>query len=86
MPRLPQPGGDAYQWGHLLNEFLGESHNLDGSLKLSAVSSHTSIKTEIDARLAQKASKAELRDAIPHNPDPATIAAMPEGALYTTTI
>lgn len=33
MARLPQPGGDSGSWGDILNEFLGESHNSDGSLK-----------------------------------------------------
>ncbi len=33
MPRLPKPGGDAGNWGELLNEFLSVEHNGDGSLK-----------------------------------------------------
>lgn len=39
MPRLPQPGGDVGQWGNLLNEYLQVSHNDNGTLKDSAVSS-----------------------------------------------
>ena len=31
--RLPQPGGDNGDWGDILNEFLLEAHNPDGSLK-----------------------------------------------------
>jgi lysophospholipase L1-like esterase len=37
MARLPTPGGDSGQWGELLNDYLTQSHNLDGSLKSSAV-------------------------------------------------
>ena len=33
MPRLPQPGKDAGQWGDILNDFLAVSHNADGSLR-----------------------------------------------------
>ena len=38
MSRLPQPGGDQDTWGNVLNDFLSQSHNGDGSLKSSAVS------------------------------------------------
>lgn len=31
--RLPQPGGDDGTWGNILNDFLGQAHNADGSLK-----------------------------------------------------
>ena len=33
MARLPQPGSDKGTWGEVLNEFLLEAHNADGSLK-----------------------------------------------------
>ena len=33
MPRLPKPGSDHNQWGGILNDFLGVSHNDDGTLK-----------------------------------------------------
>lgn len=39
MARLPQPGSDAGTWGGVLNDYLSQSHNADGSLKTSAVSS-----------------------------------------------
>lgn len=41
MARLPTPGGDDGLWGSLLNDFLGVSHNTDGSLKDSTVSMTT---------------------------------------------
>lgn len=33
MARLPQPGGDEGAWGDILNEFLAQAHNADGTLK-----------------------------------------------------
>jgi hypothetical protein len=33
MARLPQPGGDDGNWGNILNDFLAQAHNADGSLK-----------------------------------------------------
>ncbi len=39
MARLPTPGGDDGSWGDVLNDFLDESHNLDGTLKTSSVQS-----------------------------------------------
>lgn len=37
MPQLPTPGGDDGKWGELLNDFLRQAHNDDGSLKSSAI-------------------------------------------------
>ena len=36
MPRLPQPGGDAGNWGQILNDYLSVEHNADGSFKNAA--------------------------------------------------
>lgn len=33
MARLPQPGGDAGNWGDILNDYLTQSHATDGTLK-----------------------------------------------------
>jgi len=33
MARLPKPGGDAGDWGRILNEYLEVEHKTDGSLK-----------------------------------------------------
>jgi len=33
MTRLPIPGSDDGSWGDILNDFLGQAHNTDGSLK-----------------------------------------------------
>ena len=37
MARLPNPGADSGTWGTILNDFLAQAHNSDGSLKSSAV-------------------------------------------------
>ena len=37
MARLPQPGSDAGTWGDILNEYLSEAHQADGSLKPNLV-------------------------------------------------
>jgi len=37
MSRLPNPGSDSGAWGDILNDFLVQSHNADGTLKSSAV-------------------------------------------------
>ncbi len=39
MARLPTPGGDDDAWGTILNDYLGQAHNGDGSLKTSALQS-----------------------------------------------
>ena len=39
MVRLPNPGGDQGDWGHILNEYLSQSHENDGSLKPDTVGS-----------------------------------------------
>lgn len=37
MSRLPKPGEDGGTWGTILNQFLAESHNADGTLKASSI-------------------------------------------------
>jgi molybdopterin-binding protein len=39
MPRLPQPGSDAGNWGNLLNDFLTTTHDSNGNLKVGSVTS-----------------------------------------------
>lgn len=39
MTRLPQPGGDSGDWGTILNDFLSQAHNSDGTLKDDSVTS-----------------------------------------------
>ncbi|HEY5667718.1 MAG TPA: right-handed parallel beta-helix repeat-containing protein [Candidatus Saccharimonadales bacterium] len=37
MSRLPVPGSDNGTWGNVLNDFLSQAHNADGSLKPNAI-------------------------------------------------
>ncbi|MBP9738462.1 hypothetical protein KBD20_02110 [Candidatus Saccharibacteria bacterium] len=44
MARLPVPGSDDGTWGAVLNEFLRESHNTDGTLKPESVDNSGATK------------------------------------------
>lgn len=37
MARLPVPGSDENTWGNVLNDFLAQAHNTDGTIKDSAI-------------------------------------------------
>lgn len=37
MPRLPQPGSDEGTWGTILNDYLSQAHNSDGTLQAGVV-------------------------------------------------
>jgi hypothetical protein len=39
MSRLPTPGGDSGNWGDVLNDFLSQAHDTDGTLKTDAINS-----------------------------------------------
>jgi len=47
MARLPTVGGDDGNWGTVLNDFLSQAHNTDGSLKVSSVGSSLTADTRI---------------------------------------
>ncbi len=49
MARLPQPGGDSGSWGAILNEFLSQVHNTDGTLKPSVVKSENLAPNAVSA-------------------------------------
>lgn len=38
MPCLPIPGGDQGNWGQILNDYLAQSHNTDGTIKDNSIS------------------------------------------------
>lgn len=48
MSRLPQPGSDSGQWGQILNDFLSQIHNTDGTLKPSVVDSAALAPNAVD--------------------------------------
>lgn len=52
--RLPNPGGDDGNWGTILNTFLVQAHNADGTLKGGSVSSaqfDTSVQRLFDNKV-----------------------------------
>lgn len=51
MARLPQPGGDAGNWGQLLNDYLSQSHNGDGTLKPIAQSTITNLQADLASKV-----------------------------------
>lgn len=50
MARLPQPGGDQGTWGQVLNDYLSEAHNGDGSLKDIPQSKVTDLVASLNAK------------------------------------
>lgn len=42
MSRLPTPGADGGIWGDILNDFLTQAHNADGTVKVSGIQNFTS--------------------------------------------
>lgn len=50
MPRLPIPGGDSNTWGDILNAFLLNAHNPDGSLKSLSQSQVTNLPSDLAAK------------------------------------
>jgi len=63
MARLPQPGGDNGNWGDILNDYLSQAHNPNGSLKdipQSKVTNLSSDLTTIQNTLNTKADTSAL--------------------------
>jgi len=50
MTRLPQIGGDKGNWGEILNDFLSQSHNLDGSLKAASIP-ESALSNDLQAKI-----------------------------------
>jgi hypothetical protein len=50
MTRLPVPGSDSGQWGDILNNYLSQSHNSDGSLKPIPQTTVTDLTTNLAAK------------------------------------
>lgn len=51
MARLPIPGSDDGQWGTILNDFLTQTHNADGSLKPLAQSQVINLENSLATKL-----------------------------------
>ena len=50
MARLPQPGSDKGTWGDVLNDYLSQSHNVDGTLKDIAQAKITNLVADLASR------------------------------------
>ncbi len=50
MTRLPQPGADGGTWGDILNDYLLQAHNADGTLKPASVTEET-LDSAVRAKL-----------------------------------
>lgn len=50
MARLPVPGQDGGTWGDILNDFLGEAHNSDGTLKDIPQSKVSNLQSDLAAK------------------------------------
>lgn len=50
MARLPQPGSDNGTWGEVLNEYLSQSHNADGTLRDISQAKITNLPTDLAAK------------------------------------
>ena len=65
MSRLPTPGADAGNWGDILNDFLVQAHNPDGTLKVNSVGTNQIISNAVtNTQLASNSvTSAELANA-----------------------
>lgn len=52
--RLPTPGSDAGQWGEILNNYLLQSHNPDGTLRSGSVT-ESKLSSDVLAKLNETA-------------------------------
>jgi lysophospholipase L1-like esterase len=79
MTRLPQPGGDDGSWGDILNDFLAQAHNSDGSLKQLNQSQVANLVNDLAAKVDQ--SDGRLTDSRPATD--ASVAALVNGPSTT---
>jgi len=61
MPRLPQIGGDDGNWGTILNDYLGQVHNTDGTLKDNIVTSSALAPNAVDTTVIQDGTISEVK-------------------------
>lgn len=55
MSRLPIPGGDDGTWGNVLNDFLGQEHNSDGTQKTLSIAKGGTGATDVPTARANLA-------------------------------
>jgi len=61
MARLPSPGGDNGNWGDILNDFLSQIHNGDGTLKANSVSAAALAPGAVDTASLQDGQITEVK-------------------------
>lgn len=59
MSRLPTPGSDDGTWGNILNDFLAQVHNTDGTLKDGVVST-PKLDSTVQSQLSSIATLANV--------------------------
>ena len=91
--RLPSPGGDDGSWGQILNDFLSQAHNPDGSLKQLNQSQIQNLTNDLAAKastvnLAPVATSGSYTDLIdkPTIPDISTLVDGSQLDAKTTTL
>lgn len=77
MARLPTLGGDDGTWGAILNDFLEQAHNSDGSLKAASV-----VKSKLALAVQDSLDKADA--ALPAAEKTAIKAVVQHGAVAGT--
>lgn len=97
-PRLPQPGGDAGNWGEVLNEFLRVEHTDDGKLKASGSLAgkyakpadgipksdlHSSVQADLD-KIDPIDTRVEAIESLQNNDGKFSTAAIADGAITST--
>ncbi|USN97118.1 MAG: hypothetical protein H6797_00725 [Candidatus Nomurabacteria bacterium] len=63
MSRLPVPGGDSGTWGAILNDFLSQAHNPDGTLKDTVVTTTSIADGTITESKLDNATQTKLNNA-----------------------
>ena len=61
MTRLPSPGRDAGTWGNILNDYLSQSHNSDGTLKDDSVGTAQLQPDSVDNTILATSSVSEVK-------------------------
>lgn len=61
MPRLPQIGGDDGNWGTILNDYLSQVHNTDGTLKDNVVTSTALAPDAVDTTIIKDGTISEAK-------------------------
>lgn len=94
MARLPVPGNDEGQWGEILNDFLLQSHDSDGTIKADAVDAASLQDDSISGAKLQDAAVTNAKLALSGGSDGQMLtrnaattggfewSAMPSGQIY----